>query len=195
MDGIKKIYIHKSFSKRELVEIISHFRINIGEPTQYNKKELQEVLISKLLKMKDTDINYCNKYFCNSVEDMIKYLISFNVRKTLSVKEKESIMKISKRLNTYCKNDYNIEFTLYQNIYEIILDAQKIAKFGESPTIRKTIDLINCDPKINIIITPFLTTADAIALAEEEEKLKNENFNKLSIRRATPGNPIIITSE
>ena len=191
MDGAKKIYIHKSHSKREMVELIAHYRINVGEPTQYNKKELQEIFIDKLLDMSDEDIKYDNKYFCNSIEDVVKYLITYNVRKILSVKEKESIMKISKRLNNYAKNDYDMDYTMYQNLYEII-DAQRIAKFGESPTIRKTIQLINLDPKININIRPYLTTADAIALEEEEKRLKKECNSGLIIRQSTKENPIII---
>tara|TARA_R110000765_G_scaffold109513_1_gene200643 strand:- start:2782 stop:3369 length:588 start_codon:yes stop_codon:yes gene_type:complete len=192
MDGAKKIYIHKSHSKREMVELIAHYRINVGEPTQYNKKELQEIFIDKLLDMSDEDIKYDNKYFCNSIEDVVKYLITYNVRKILSVKEKESIMKISKRLNNYAKNDYDMDYTMYQNLYEIITDAQRIAKFGESPTIRKTIQLINLDPKININIRPYLTTADAIALEEEEKRLKKECNSGLIIRQSTKENPIII---
>tara|TARA_R110000803_G_scaffold43313_5_gene92501 strand:+ start:890 stop:1477 length:588 start_codon:yes stop_codon:yes gene_type:complete len=193
MSESKKIYINKSHSKSELVEIITHFRINVGDPTNYNKKELQEVLINKLILMKDEDINYCNKYFCDSVEDIIKYLINYNVRKILSVREKETIMKITKRLNNYCKNDFQLEFTLYQNIYEIITDAQKISKFGESPTVRKTLELINNDPKINIIIKPMLTPQDAIALAEQELKNNMEKENKITFRRAPPGKPFIVS--
>tara|TARA_R110000782_G_scaffold21284_2_gene57262 strand:+ start:174 stop:761 length:588 start_codon:yes stop_codon:yes gene_type:complete len=192
MTESKKIYINKSHSKSELVEIISHFRINVGNPTNYNKKELQEVLIDKLLKMNNNDINYCNKYFCDNVEDLIKYLINYNVRKILSVREKETIMKITKRLNNYCKNDYKIEYTLYQNIYEIITEAQKISKFGESPSVRKTLELINKDPKINIDIKPMLTPFDAITLAEQELKNNINKEQKLIIRHAPPGEKFIV---
>ena len=189
-----KIYIHKTHSKRELIELVSHFHINVGEdPTKYNKKELQQVITDKLYTLKDENINYDNKYFCNSVEDLINYLSNYNVRKILSVKEKENLMKISKRLSNYCKNDYRLEYTMYQNIYELITDAQKICKFGESPTIRKTIESLNKDPKINITLKPCLTPADAIALAEEEQKLKEEKNFKFKVRKSTKENPIIVT--
>jgi len=193
MTSYGKIYIHKTHSKRELVELVSHFHINVGDdPTKYNKKELQQVIVDKIETLSDDNINYDNKYFCNSVEDLINYLSNYNVRKILSVKEKETLMKISKRLQNYCRNDYRLEYTMYQNIYELINDAQKICKFGESPTIRKTIEALNKDPKINIELRPCLTPADSIALAEQEEKIKNEKNFKFKVRHATPDNPIIL---
>lgn len=188
-----QIYIHKTHSKRELIEIMAHYRIFIGEdPTQYNKKELQQVIIDTIPKIKDDDINYDNKYLCNSVEDFINYLVSYNTKKVLSVKEKENLMKISKRLNNYCKNDYNLDFTMYGNIYEIINDAQKISKYGHSPTIRKTLKLLNLDPKINIELKPCLSPTDAFDLLEQEKDLQEKKKKKITIRRATKESPIIV---
>lgn len=188
-----QIYIHKTHSKRELIEMMAHFRIFIGEdPTQYNKKELQQVIIDTIPKIKDDDIKYDNKYLCNSVEDFINYLVSYNTKKVLSVKEKENLMKISKRLNNYCKNDYNLDFTMYGNIYEIINDAQKISKYGDSPTIRKTLKLLNLDPKINIVLKPCLSPSDAMDLLEQEKELQERKKKKITIRCATPNEPIIV---
>ena len=188
-----KIYIHKTHSKRELIDMMAHFKINIGEnPTDYNKKELQIVILDVLPTLKDESITYDTKYLCNSVTDIINYLVAYNTKKILSVREKESLIKISKRLNNYCKNGYSIEYTMYSNIYEIINDAQKISKYGESPTIRKTLSNLNHDPKINITLKPCLSPTDAMDLLEQEKEIQQKKMKKISIRTATKDEPIIV---
>ena len=188
-----KIYIHKTHSKRELIDMMAHFKINIGNnPTDYNKKELQQVILDVLPKLKDECIIYDTKHRCSCVTDLLNYLVSYNTKKILSVREKESLIKISKRLNNYCKNDYKMEYTLYSNIYEIINDAQKICKYGESPTIRKTLDSLNADPKINIVLKPCLSPTDAMDLLEQEKEIQEKKMKKISIKIAPKGKPFII---
>ena len=167
--------IHKTHSKREMVDLIKHFKIDIPDPNTYNKSEIQTALLHALSDENiNMDIKYDEKYFCNNRVEVINYLLNFNIKKTLSVKEKEEIMRITKRLTKYCKDDYNMEFTMYQNIYEIIHDAQKISKFGCSPSVKKCLYMINKDPKINIEIKPILTMEEALA----QEKKKNVNQDK-----------------
>ena len=170
-------------------------KIDIPEPNTYNKSELQKVLLYALSKDNiNMDISYDDKYFCNNKEELHNYLISFNIKKMLSVKEKEEIMKITKRLSLYAKNEYAMEFTMYQNIYEIIHDAQKISKFGCSPSVRKCLFLVNKDPKININIKPILTMAEAIKEEKKKIIIQDETMY-FSCKRATPGNKIIVTFE
>ena len=74
---------------------------------------------------------------------------------------------------------------MYSNIYEIINDAQKISKYGESPTIRKTLSNLNHDPKINITLKPCLSPTDAMDLLEQEKEIQQKKMKKISIRTAT----------
>ena len=69
-----KIYIHKTHSKRELIDMMAHFKINIGNnPTDYNKKELQQVILDVLPKLKDECIIYDTKHRCSCVTDLLNY--------------------------------------------------------------------------------------------------------------------------
>ena len=139
--------IHSSHSKKELVEVVNSFKLDIPDFLDVNKKEL----INKIKEALDNldEIEPEDEYFfVDTKEELVEYLERHNPSKILTIKEKDKVMLVAKQIIQYCRNGYYIAYTEYQEYNEIFSDAEICEKYGDIPSCRRAIDLINLDPKL-----------------------------------------------
>ncbi len=66
------------------------------------------------------------------------YIINKNPKKTLTIKEKNDVMKICKNIIHYCNNGELIELSAYYNDKQQIHDDMLyIIQFGDIPSVRR----------------------------------------------------------
>ena len=140
--------IHKSFTKKDLVDIIQAYDIPIDDPKQYNKNELS-ITLTEILVNEDYEINFSSDYpefFKN--EDLISYLSVPKSNEELNYKEKSEMIQKAKKLINYSRNGYMLSFTDYLSHDAIYQDGIIVANHCDIPTCRRAIDELNKDPKI-----------------------------------------------
>ena len=114
--------IDKTHSKLDLIQLIN--TINI--PVVFSHPELQKPLYIP------------NVYKINSYTDLKCYLERINPRKTLTVKQKQNILKICKNIISYCNNGKNVEYSEYYNDQQQIKDDMDyIKQWGDIPSVRR----------------------------------------------------------
>ena len=149
--------IHKTHSKSELVKIVELFYINISNPRQYIKINLSALIANHLDSIDSLSIDYDNPYYFTNIIDLKYYLINKNPKKILTIKQRNHVITICKKLKHYCKNNYNVNVSDYENIHQITSDVTYISKYGDIPSVRKTIRSINEDPIRIIKIKPIIS--------------------------------------
>ena len=140
--------IHKSFTKKDLIDIIQAYDIPIDDPKQYSKNELS-ITLTEILVNEDYQINYSSDYpefFKN--EDLIQYLSVPKSNEELNYKEKSEMIQKAKKLINYARNGYMISFTDYLSHDSIYQDGIIVANHCDIPTCRRAVDELNKDPKI-----------------------------------------------
>ena len=148
--------IHKSHSKKELIDIVEFFHFPIDEYEELNK----ENLIIQIIKTIDSIPEIIPDYdflLVNNKEELKEYLQEANQDKTLSVKEKTKIMRKAKRIINYCKNGYDIYKSSFIDITELLDIANDVASHGNIPTCRRAIKMLNDDIKIPYTIETKMT--------------------------------------
>jgi len=138
--------IHKSFTKKDLLEIITTFDIPIDDAKSYNKSDLGFEL-SNVLDF--FEIQYHPDYpdFYKTI-DLQRYLQNQKSNEELNYKEKGEMIQKAKKIINYCRNGYMLSFTEYFSIDEIYQDAVIVANHCDIPTCRRAIDEFNKDPKV-----------------------------------------------
>lgn len=183
--------IHKSHSKTDLIDLINHLNLKIVFSHQDNKKNIQDKINQFINENKDIDIKN-NFYNIDNKDGLISYLQNINSKKTLTIKEKNNVMLICKRIIQYCKNNYEFDFAQYDSLQDLQDDMDYIKQFGDIPSVRRCCRLMNEDPKFGgINFTPLISPQVKKDL-DEKKITKKTYFTKLKIRRATPENPIIV---
>lgn len=135
--------INKTHSKNDLVELINLLNIPVIHSGQDNKKNIQE----KLLEILKTDFKIKKNYYnIDNKEQLKTFLTNKNPKKTLTIKEKNDVMGIAKRIITYSKGGYDIQVSKYRNHKEIEDDMDYIKQFGDIPSVRRCCKLLKDDP-------------------------------------------------
>ena len=99
--------IHSSHSRKELIQVIEQFNIDITNKNDLAKKDISALLIMKLNEMCDDEIQEEDEYFfVSSKQELIDYLQKPNQSKILTIKEKDNVMETAKKIISYCKNSY-----------------------------------------------------------------------------------------
>jgi len=139
--------IDKSHSKKELCAIIETFEIPVDNMYDLTKCQLQTNLMRELCNMESIKPDY-DEYCIETIEELKEFLKSQNQLKVLSIKDKDHIMKLSKFLIHYAKNNYMLAPSHFLSIDEVIKASQEVAQYCDVPTARRAIHLINKDDKI-----------------------------------------------
>jgi hypothetical protein len=147
IDTTKNFDIHMTHSRKELLDIIRVFNLPIPNKNDKNKKQLQDAIIEVVRYLDNVEPEQ-EYFFINCKEELIEYLQKQNPAKNLTIKEKQDVMMIAKKLIGYARNGYYLIPQGYMDTIEVYKDASYIAKFPEIPSVRKAIDLINQDPKM-----------------------------------------------
>ena len=148
--------IDKTFSKGDLLEIISRFSIHVPDCATLDKLRLSIMLWTEINNMgsipEDNEI-----YMIKTLEELKIYLTNPNPDKVLSVKQKQKIMRFCKEVIIYCTNGYLLECSIFQNLEEIYIQMRDLRVYGDIPSVRRAIRLLNEDPKLSDKIVPVIS--------------------------------------
>lgn len=181
--------IDKTHSKTDLIDLINDLNLPIVHSHQDNKKDLQDKFISCLNKPVKVADNFYN---IKHKDDLINYLKNKNPKKILSIKEKQDVMKICKKIIQYCKSNYDLSITDYKEQKELIDDMDFIKQFGDIPSVRRCCRLMNQDIKTGgIKFNPLISPQVKKDLEEKKQHKQVKNY-KLTIRHATEDEPIVL---
>ncbi len=167
--------IHKSFTKKDLIDIIQAYDIPIDDPKQYSKSELS-ITLTEILVNEDYQINFSTDYpefFKN--EDLIQYLSVPKSNEELNYKEKSEMIQKAKKLINYARNGYMISFTDYLSHDAIYQDGIIVANHCDIPTCRRAIDELNKDPKIRNKIEKQISPK--IMKTLQQKKINKDELN------------------
>jgi len=181
--------IDKSHSKTDLIELINDLNLPIVHSHQDNKSDIQEKFKTCIASKFDIIDNFYN---IKTKDDLISYLENKNPKKILTIKEKQNVMMICKKIIQYCKSDFDLTITDYDNQQELIDDMDYIKQFGDIPSARRCCRLINEDPKMAGLNFKALISPQVQKDLDQKKKTKKVVNYKLMIRRATEEQPIIL---
>jgi len=174
--------IHKTFTKKDLIEIIQAYDIPIEDPKQYNKNDLS-MNLTELLITEDFEINFSPDYpdfFKN--EDLIEYLSLPKSNEELNYQEKSEMIQKAKKLINYARNGFMLSFTEYISHDDLYQDGIIVANHCDIPTCRRAIDELNKDPKIRNKIEKQITPK--IKKKLDQKKINKEELQpKFKFRR------------
>jgi len=168
--------IHKTFTKKDLIEIIQAYDIPIEDPKQYNKNDLS-MNLTELLITEDFEINFSPDYpdfFKN--EDLIEYLSLPKSNEELNYQEKSEMIQKAKKLINYARNGFMLSFTEYISHDDLYQDGIIVANHCDIPTCRRAIDELNKDPKIRNKIEKQITPKVKKKL--DQKKLIKKSYNR-----------------
>ena len=172
--------IHTSHSRKELLQVIQQFNIDIPNKDDYSKKEIQVLLSNKLLDL--DEIQEEDEYFfVKSKLELLEYLAKPNQSKMLTIKEKDQVMLTAKKIIGYCKNSYFLTPYNYECFDDLLVEAEYIAKFGDIPSCRRAITMLNQDPKLDYKIELILSKRVKKDL-EKREAVKQSCLAKYTLR-------------
>jgi hypothetical protein len=120
------MFIHKSFSVSELIDIVEIFEMDIPDYKDFYKKGL--IFYMELYIQNHRPINFYNQYFnFNNHFDLVNYLNQPNNKLKLSIQKKKEINDNAKKILKYCKEYKNDNFS------EIFNLASSISSYGLTP--------------------------------------------------------------
>ena len=156
--------IHTSHSKKELVQIIDQFKIDMPNKNDLVKKEIQVLLANKLMELDEKDFIEEEEYFfVSSKQELIDYLSKPNQSKILTI-------------NSYFLTPYN-----YESFEDLLVEAEYISKFGDIPSCRRAITMLNNDPKLDHKIEIVISKRVKKEL-EKKNKVKMDGIPRATIK-------------
>ena len=181
------VRIHTSHSRKELIQVISQFNIDVPNYNDLPKKEIQVLLANKLVSLKEPFTEEDEYFFVSSKAELIEYLSKPNQSKLLTIKEKDSVMLTAKKIISYCKNSYYLTPYNYESFDDLLLEANYIAKYGDIPSCRRAITMLNQDPKLDHNIEIVLSKR----VKKELDKKAQVKINSQPRATITHGNFVI----
>ena len=147
--------IHKSFTKKDIIEIIQTYDIPIDDPKQFNKSELSDAFIETL---EDFEISWSSDLpTLYDNKQLLEYLSEQKCNEELNYQEKTEMIQKAKKIINYCRNGFMISFT-----------------HCDIPTCRRAIDEFNKDPKIRNKIEKKISPK--IKKTLEQKKINKEDL-------------------
>lgn len=130
------MFIHKTFSVSELIDIVEIFEMDIPDYKDFYKEGL--IFYIELYLHKNRPLNFNNGYFnFKTYFDLVNYLNQPNDKFKLSIQKKKEINNNAKKILKYCKQYRNDNFEYYFKL------AESISTYGDLPSVRKSIIAIN----------------------------------------------------
>ncbi|HAW81984.1 MAG TPA: hypothetical protein DCX27_21170 [Balneola sp.] len=164
--------IHKSFTKKDLLDLIDAYEMEIEDPKSLSKKDLQ-IQLDDYLQL--SDIPFSTEYDFNCSGDLLEYLKNEKPNIDLNYKEKGEMITLAKRILKYTRNGYSIAFTDFLDIEGIYQKGILLANHGDIPTCRRAVDELNKDPKIRNKIEVKISSK--VKKEIEKKKINKESLN------------------
>ena len=168
--------IHKSHSRKDLIDIIEIYELDFDSLDNYRELTKDTLLknIWSILQEKDVFFSptHDTYFFFDNIEDIKSYLVKPSPNKQITDKTLLDINKRVKKIIYYCtKCSYELKFAGYDSLNDIIKDAEYIRIYGNLPSVRRAIKLINLDSKIKDKFEVILSQKTKKTL-EEKERIK-----------------------
>tara|TARA_Y100000592_G_scaffold100401_1_gene180311 strand:- start:2166 stop:2696 length:531 start_codon:yes stop_codon:yes gene_type:complete len=168
------MFIHKSFSVSELIDIVEIFEMDIPDYKDFYKKGL--IFYIELYLQNNRPINFNNNYFnFKNHYDLVNYLNQPNKRLKLSIEKKKEINITAKKILKYCKDYRN------DNFNDMFKLTSSISDYADLPSVRKAIIAINRYPNKPYTIT-YSNSIFYIKNVKERKYLKNK-FDNFKINK------------
>tara|TARA_Y100000592_G_C5447938_1_gene307094 strand:+ start:1022 stop:1576 length:555 start_codon:yes stop_codon:yes gene_type:complete len=181
--------IHPTHPKKDLIEIIELFEFyDIDDYRELSKDDLRHILWNYIRKCKkiEPDDEF---FFVDDVKSLLKYLNSPCPRQHMTEVVREDISDKCKNLIFYCRAcQYSIASSNFIDIDEILQTAEDIAKFGDTPMVRRALNLLNQDKKMPYKIEPILTPR----MERKLQRLKDARFKMTGKLKVTPGKVLVV---
>jgi hypothetical protein len=171
--------IHNSHSRKDLLELSDIFNVRIEDKYDLSKKELATAFWTSLAKMRNVDPDE-QYYFIESKDELIDYLESPHQTKSLTIQDKQEIIKFSRYIIYYCDHGFRLD-PHFESIQELKQVAEYISNYGDIATCRRALKLLSFDKKIKPPIQPKISKRVQKEL-EEKNKLKRDTMNILRIK-------------
>tara|TARA_R110000824_G_scaffold149403_5_gene319707 strand:- start:572 stop:1123 length:552 start_codon:yes stop_codon:yes gene_type:complete len=165
--------IHKSHTRKDLVEVIEEFELwDIDDYSDMSKEQLTNELwdyLKKLNKVKQPD-----NFFIQDLEDLKKYLIKPSPRQVVSEKTKIVIMDKVRNIVYYAKHTgYFISGSNYTSLEDIQADATYISKYGDMTSVRRALRYYNADMSNPVKVDPVISRREKTRLDKIDAIKKN----------------------
>jgi hypothetical protein len=133
---ILRMFIHKSFSVSELIDIIEIFEMDIPDYYDYYKKGL--IFYIEVYIQNHRYVNFDNIYFdFTTYYELVSYLNSPNIKFKISIERKKEINTMANTVLKYCK-EYRVDDFQYH--FDLI---ESLSLYGDLCSVRKAIIAIN----------------------------------------------------
>ena len=176
--------IHKSHSKKELVNIIALCKIDIKNPRQYKKKDLIIILTNEINLLDEIEPELTTYLFHNII-DLKHYLMNCNPKKILTIKQKNEVIKNCKRIQQYIRNNYYLESSTFDNLEEIYALADSVKSYGDIPSVRRVCKGLNNDPNKLYTVKPIISYITEKEL-KDKESYKKQYILQIEVNRNGP---------
>jgi hypothetical protein len=182
--------IHTSHSRKDLIDIIEAYSLYESQYL-HGYDNMSKLILSQLLWKVITDVTYkldistdtC--FFFKDIEDLKDYVSSKNPNINLKRKDMLDIHSKVKNLNFYCKKcGYIVEQSNYNSLEDIIKDAHVVRQYGNEPSVRRCIKLLNLDNKIKISFLCVMSSRTKKTLAIKEQ-IKQETTPQFKVNKGT----------
>tara|TARA_R110002050_G_scaffold275333_2_gene420048 strand:- start:378 stop:929 length:552 start_codon:yes stop_codon:yes gene_type:complete len=172
--------IHKTFSKKDIVEICDILTIEIEDICDMNKAQLIKA-VEKWVTDNPQQLFLPNILHIDNSLELQTHFKSINQSKINSAQTKSDVMKCAKKLIAYGKNGYITTSYGYEDIVQVKEDIEFILPYGDSPSVRKAVEWVNNDPKLTEKYFPIISEAVKEKINIKRE-LKIQSQGKMSLR-------------
>ncbi len=172
--------IHKSHTKKDLIEIIEVYDIKDID----NYRDLNKDTLSTFLDLHLRTINTIEPkldYFdVEDLDELRSYLKNPSPKQMLSIKEKDIVIDKAKHIVFFCRvAGYCLGATTYQEKQEVLEDAIYIRKYGDISTIRRALKLLSNWSELDEPITPVITYRCQQRL-DRKKRIKTNGLAKMT---------------
>jgi hypothetical protein len=144
--------IHTSHTKKDLYELIETYQLYMRTPLADYKCLSKDILNERLwiVILKLRKIPKCDTlHYFDSIADLRTYLIKPSPNRVVTGDDLLDVNHRTKNIIYYCKKcGYEIKLSNYDCIEDIFIDVNIIRLYGNIPSVRRAIKLINRDVKI-----------------------------------------------
>ncbi len=99
--------------------------------------------------------------------------------KKLSIKNRDEVIKIARKVKTFCRSGLDISKGIYKNNDELISDTVYISNYGEISSVRKAVKLVEEALDLKI---PLQIPEDIQKDINEKEKLKKDMTPRFQVK-------------
>ena len=158
--------IHKSHSRKELIDIIEIYEFYDDCLSHYREQGVWGNIMNIY-------INFARiEELFEDVDDIRLYLLRKSPNKQITDKTLLDINKRVKNIIYYCKNcGYEVSVSNYESLEDIIIDADFVRIYGNLPSVRRAINLLNLDNKIKDDFEVIMSQKTKKSL-EEKQRVK-----------------------